>query len=119
MGVLYGRRCLSTQKVILEYLLGRALQQCQTCLEQLRLSDTAIGQVEESTQTLEEIARQNGVGINTEKLDEASKSMYQECRKDFYELGEELRFLDGARALTEQLTVLGPESVLGPNTSQG
>ncbi|TEB29761.1 hypothetical protein FA13DRAFT_1689797 [Coprinellus micaceus] len=101
-GVLYGRRCLSTQKVILEYLLGRCLQQMQTCLHELEQAEAASSRVESSADYVLRVGEENGIPIDADGLDAESCRLYQKVRSDLHELGEEMMCLDGAREVTEE-----------------
>ena len=147
-GNLYARRCLATQATILEYLLGRCLQQCRSCMSELALTQAVAQQVERSNREIVEYAwekgifesvtqmgpqaqtrdtNRNGEGqqtregvregksipVDPEALEDESERLFQTIRKDFWELGEELRDLDGARMLAIQF-ILDPTSILRP-----
>lgn len=112
-GAIYARRCLSTQKVILEYLLGRCLQQCQTCLEELQSTRIASQQVEASTDYILRHGQARGVQLDTDALDAESANLFRMVRGELFELAEELRFLDGSREVTGQFYE-DPTSVLRP-----
>ncbi|KAF5340213.1 hypothetical protein D9611_007978 [Ephemerocybe angulata] len=112
-GALYGRRCLSTQEVILEYLLGRCLQQCQVVLEELELTHSASQQVEESADYVLGLGQALGAEIDPERLEIESANLFTQVRKDLFDLSEELKELDGARETTADFR-RDPSSVLRP-----
>ena len=113
-GALYSRRCLATQKIILEYLLGRCLQQCQVCLEELKQTRIASEKTEESTDYVFRHGEERGVRIDVEGVDSESGNLFKKVRRDLYELGEEMRDLEGSREVAEAF-LSDPVSVLNPS----
>lgn len=110
-GAIYGKRVLDCQQVILEYLLGKCLEQCRSCLEELQQTREASRAADESISYVVNYGRQRDVVIDEARVNADSARMFSKVRQDLYQLTEELRELDNSRNLAMQF-LTNPVSVL-------
>ncbi|TFK20646.1 hypothetical protein FA15DRAFT_599279 [Coprinopsis marcescibilis] len=110
-GAIYGRQCLTSQQVILEFLLGKCLEQCRICLDELRKTQSASRLAEDSTSYIVRHGQSRGVNFDVDGVNAESSRLFRRVREDLYELAEELRDLDGSRQLALQF-LRSPGTVL-------
>ncbi|EAU81488.2 hypothetical protein CC1G_05318 [Coprinopsis cinerea okayama7 len=110
-GAIYGKQCLESQEVILEYLLGKCLEQCRMCLEELRETRNASRTADESMAYVLRYGKSRGVDVDAPAVNAESAMMFKRVRQDLHELAEELKELDDSRKIAAQF-LRNPGSVL-------